>query len=238
VRRAGDIEEILTDELEARAQAVAQALRIRVELGEGVVATRVYGSEVLNEQEAANVRATEIATDRRLARELGITRDRQRDEERGLRIHVPSFRRGDQHVILMELQVPAGTDRGSIAHVTVDYKDLLARRNRTAEVGVEAERTRDREAAVASTQRPVKRTVLAFSAGDALETAAPRSTTAISRPPALRWRSAASSCLRRAISGTTARASATRSSSRATTACSDPRGRAGTTTRAARWSWR
>ena len=168
VRRPGDIGDILTDELEERAQAVAQALRVRVELAEGVVATRVYGSRVLDEQEESRVRRTEIASDRRLAAELGIARDRQQDEDRGLRIHVPTFRRGDQHVVLMELTVPPGTRTSQIAHVTLDYKDLLSRENRTATTDVEAARTRDREAAIASTSRPVKRTVLAFQAGDAL----------------------------------------------------------------------
>jgi len=168
VRRAGDISDILTDELEERAQAVAQALRLRIELGEGVVAHRVYGSRVLEEQQAAAVRQTEIATDRRLARELGIARDRQQDEDRGLRIHLPTFRRGDQHVVLLELEVPAGTSASRIAHVTLDYKDLLSQGNRTTTADVEAERTTDRQAGIASTQRTVKRTVLAFTAGDAL----------------------------------------------------------------------
>lgn len=172
VRRASDIGAILTDELEERAQSVAQALRLRVELGEGVVATRVYGSRVLEEREAARVRATEIATDRRLARELGIVRDRQRDEDRGLRIHLPTFRRGDQHVVLMELEVPPGTRAATVANITLDYKDLLSRGNRTTSVAVRATRTRDGEAALASTQRTVKRTVLAFAAGDALSAAA------------------------------------------------------------------
>lgn len=171
VRRAADISDILRDELEERAQAVAQALRLRIELGEGVIARRVYGSRVLEEQQAQAVRRTEIATDRRLARELGIARDRRQDEDRGLRIHLPTFRRGDQHVVLMELEVPRGTHASRIAHVTLDYKDLLSRGNRTAEVDVEAERTRDGDAALASTQRTVKRTVLAFSAGDALRSA-------------------------------------------------------------------
>lgn len=172
VRRASDIGGILADELEERAQAVAQALRLRIELAEGVVATRVYGSRVLEEREAARVRATEVATDRRLARELGIARDRARDEDRGLRIHLPTFRRGDQHVVLMELEVPPGTRAAEIARVTLDYKDLLARGNARANVEVRAERTRDREAATVSTRRTVKRTVLAFAAGDALSSAA------------------------------------------------------------------
>ncbi len=171
VRRSSDIATILGDELEERAQAVAQALRLRIELGEGVVATRVYGSRVLDDQQAARVRRTEIATDRRLARELGITRDRQEDEDRGLRIHIPTFRRGDQHVVLMELEVPPGTRTDTIAHVTLDYKDLLSRGNRSAEVDVQARRTRDREAAVGSTEPTVKRTVLAFSAGDTMRSA-------------------------------------------------------------------
>lgn len=169
VRRSADISEILQDELEERAQAVAQALRLRIELGEGVVARRVYGSTVLDQQQEAAVRRTEIATDRRLARELGITRDRQEDEDRGLRIHLPSFRRADQHVVLMELDVPAGTSASRIARITLDYKDLLSQENRTARVDVTAERTSDREAVVASTRRTVKRTVLAFTAGDALQ---------------------------------------------------------------------
>lgn len=174
VRRAPDIGDILTDELEERAQAVAQALRLRIELADGVRATRVYGSRVLEEEERARVRRTEIATDRRLARELGITRDRREDEDRGLRIHLPSFRRGDQHVVLLELEVPPGTRAERLAHITLDYKDLSSRGNRTATADVRAERTSDREAATASTQRTVKRTVLAFSAGDALHGAATR----------------------------------------------------------------
>lgn len=172
VRRASDIGTILTDELEERAQAVAQALRLRIELAEGVVATRVYGSRVLEEREAARVRATEIATDQRLARELGIASDRARDEERGLRIHLPTFRRGDQHVVLMELDVPSGTKTAEIARVTLDYMDLLSRDNRSTNVEVRAERTQNREAATASMRRTVKRTVLTFSAGDALSQAA------------------------------------------------------------------
>ena len=162
------IRDSLSDELEERAQAVAQALRLRVELEDGVVATRVYGSTVLDEAQAQAVRRTEVATDRRLANELGIAADRQQDEDRGLRIHLPSFRRGDQHIVLMELRVPAGRRTHRVARVSLDYKDLLSRRNASDEVEVSASRTSDRQAAIASTRRAVKRTVLAFRAGDAL----------------------------------------------------------------------
>jgi Ca-activated chloride channel homolog len=172
VRRSADVARILTDELEERAQAVAQNLRLRIELAPGVRATRVYGSRLLAEDEARNVRATEIATDQRLARELGIARDRQRDDERGLRMHFPTFRRGDQHVVLMELEVPPGTDPASIARVSLDWKDLGRERNDHAAVAVAAPRARHGDAALASTVRQVKRTVLAFQAADALQAAA------------------------------------------------------------------
>jgi Ca-activated chloride channel family protein len=171
VRRPEDVRTILEDELRARVQAVAQALRVRVELGEGVVARKVYGSRLLSEDEHAAVRATEVATDRRIARELGIVADRQREEERGLRVHLPTFRRGDQHVILMELEVPAGTRAAEIATVTLDYKDLVRRQNDRVVREVRAERV-ETERAHASVVRGVKRTVLAFQAGEALQRAA------------------------------------------------------------------
>lgn len=174
VRRPGDVSDILQDELEDRVQAVAQALRLRVELGPGVTARRVYGSRLLDDEEHAAVRATEVAVDARLARELGVSRDRQQEEERGLRIHLPTFRRGDQHVVLMELEVPGGASGGTagVATVHLEYKDLGSRRNAATRGRVTAERDADREAVAASVRRPVKRTVLAFQAGEALQTAA------------------------------------------------------------------
>ncbi|MAC28582.1 MAG: hypothetical protein CMH59_19205, partial [Myxococcales bacterium] len=72
VARPSDVPRILADELEERAQAVAQALRVRVELAPGVVARKVYGSRLLAEGEAATVRRTERRLDARLEAELGI----------------------------------------------------------------------------------------------------------------------------------------------------------------------
>lgn len=174
VRRAADVSDVLEDELEDRVQAVAQALRLRVVLGPGVVPRRVYGSRLLNEEEHAAVRATEIATDRRIARELGVARDRQREEEEGLRIHLPTFRRGDQHVVLMELDVPGGRagSTAGVARVYLDYKDLWKRENGHAERVVTAERVSNRDDAMSSVQRTVKRTVLSFQAGETLQSAA------------------------------------------------------------------
>ncbi len=172
VRRPSDVAAIMTDELDDRIQAVAQGLRVQIKLKNGVIAEHVYGSRLLSESEHQAVRATEVAVDQRVARELGITRTRQREEQEGLRIHLPTFRRGDQHVILMRLSVPAGSGEVELAEVTLDYKDLI--RNRNASVTQEASATRvsDQDTSVASTDRNVKRTVLAFQAGETLQSSA------------------------------------------------------------------
>lgn len=172
VRRPEDVDAILRDELEERALAVAQDLRLRIVVAPGVIVHRVYGSRVLTDGEAAEVRRTEVAVDTRLARELGITRDRREDIDEGLRMHIPTFRRGDQHVVLLEIEVPPGTDTSRIAEVILDYKDLARASNEHGRVEVSAERTSDPDVATASLRRPVKRTVLAFQAADALQQAA------------------------------------------------------------------
>ena len=172
VRRPSDVAEIMTSELDERIQAVAQGLRVQIKLKNGVVAEHVYGSRLLSDSEHQAVRATEVAVDQRVARELGIARTRQREEQEGLRIHLPTFRRGDQHVILLKLSVPAGTTDLELAEVKLDYKDLI--RNRNASITREAEVTRvtDQDTSVASTERNVKRTVLAFQAGETLQSSA------------------------------------------------------------------
>jgi Ca-activated chloride channel family protein len=172
VRRPEDIEGILRDELEERALAVAQDLRLRIVVAPGVTVRRIYGSRVLSDAEEAEVRRTEVAVDERLARELGIARDRTEDVDEGLRMHIPTFRRADQHVVLLELEVPRGTATTDVARVVLDYKDLASAANETRTVEVTAERTSDREVATTSVRRPVKRTVLAFQAADALQQAA------------------------------------------------------------------
>lgn len=96
VRRASDITGILGEELDKRAQAIAQALKVKIVLAPGVVARRVYGSRLLSTQEHAAVRGTEVSTDARIARELGVAADRAKEDTEGLRIHLSTFGRGDQ----------------------------------------------------------------------------------------------------------------------------------------------
>lgn len=172
VRDAGDIAQTLDDELQAHLTSVAQALRLRIELPEGVGLSRVYGSRLLDDGERRIVRQSERITDARLARELGIAQNRRRDEERGLRMHIPNLRHGQQHVVLLELSVPAGIGTEALAKVTLDYKDLTSRGNGRAMVLAGAERVADPGRAAESVRRRVKRTVLAFQAGQALQRAA------------------------------------------------------------------
>jgi hypothetical protein len=147
---------------------------VRIVPAPGVNVTRVYGSRLLSDEEHAAVRASEVAVDRRLARELGIAQDRRQEADEGLRIHMGSFRRGDQHVILMELDVPGGAigSQASLARVELDYKDLGRRSNENTLREVAATRVGGRDESLDSTSRPVKRTVLAFEAGEALQAAA------------------------------------------------------------------
>jgi Ca-activated chloride channel family protein len=173
VRDPEDIAEVLTDELDERAQAIAQALRVRVELAPGVSVLRVYGTQALGEAERAEVRATELATDARIAEELGVLEDRD-EEAPGIRMHLPTFRRGDDHVILFELEVPPGEGTGQVdlARVFLDYKDLVREENAHEETRIGARRVGERRDALASMRREVRRTVLAFSAAEALSDAA------------------------------------------------------------------
>jgi hypothetical protein len=74
------------------------------------------------------VREAEQSIDQRLARNLGIQADRGEDEE-GIQIVIPSFYAGDTHVVLLDV---IAENPGSIADVTLRYKDVVYLRNGVA----------------------------------------------------------------------------------------------------------
>jgi len=120
--------QLVTTELLASSRAVARAVRLRIRLAPGVKLVQVLGSHPLDEPQAQRVREAEQSIDQRLSRNFGITADRGQDEE-GIQIVIPGFYAGDSHVILLDV-VAQGP--GSIADVTVRYKDLLYMRNEVA----------------------------------------------------------------------------------------------------------
>ena len=128
LQKAEDAEKLIAKELLSSSKAVARAVRLRIRLSKNVKLVEVLDSYRLDEPSAQRVREAEQSIDRRLSRNFGIVADRGEDEE-GIQIVIPSFFAGDSHVILLDV---VAEQSGSIADVTVRYKDLLYLRNGVA----------------------------------------------------------------------------------------------------------
>jgi Ca-activated chloride channel family protein len=161
-------------ELDARLVPAALAVEVRVRLRPEVAATKVYGSRVLDDREAAQVRAQEVSADKHAERRHGIERDRQQDAAGGMRFFMPSFARDDRHALLLALQLPPGVGDRAIGSVEVRYKDRLLGRNVTKELPLRIRYGRGDAESAATIDRSVLRTVQAFAAGDAILAAAGR----------------------------------------------------------------
>ncbi len=123
-RVLGSIDEadaLVQSEVEAVSRVVARAVRLRVRLAPGVSLVDVIGSRRLDALETQRVREAERAVDRELARRLGITSDRDDDED-GVQIVLPAFYAGDRHAVLLDLVVPGP---GPVADVSLRWKDLV-----------------------------------------------------------------------------------------------------------------
>jgi protein TonB len=132
VDRASDGPGVIDRELSSASRTVARAVRLRIQLAEGVRLVDVLGSEPLSARESARVRAEERAVDLRLARNLGIEADRGKDED-GIQIVIPAFYAGDAHSILLDV-VAEGP--GPIAEVTARYKDLVQLENTVSRASI------------------------------------------------------------------------------------------------------
>ena len=171
---AAQIAPAFARELDARLVPAALAVEVRVRLRPEVAATKVYGSRVLDDREAAQVRAQEVSADAHAARRHRIKRDRQHDAAGGMRFFMPSFARDDRHSLLVALQLPPGVGVRAIGSVEVRYKDRLLARNVTKEIPLRVRYGRSDAESVATIDQSVLRTVQAFSAGDAILAAAGR----------------------------------------------------------------
>lgn len=132
-----DATSIVDRELSAGGRTVARALRLRIQLAEGVELVDVLGSAPLSSRETARTRSEEKAIDERLARNLGIEADRGKDED-GIQIVIPAFYAGDTHSILLDV-VASGP--GPIAEVTARYKDLIQLQNTVARASLALSRS-------------------------------------------------------------------------------------------------
>jgi Ca-activated chloride channel family protein len=169
---AAQIAPALEKELEARLQPVAQALEIRVRLRNDVAATKVYGSQALDDDLAALVRAQEVAVDAQVKKAAGIAKDRDEDAKGGMRFFIPAFARGDRHAMLLSVHVPAGSAPRVIASIEIKYKDRVTKKNVTREIPVKIEYAKDEASSAQTIVSSVSGTVQAFSAGDSIVRAA------------------------------------------------------------------
>ncbi len=173
VRDADAVAAVFERELEDLTHVVAKAVYIRVELDPSVTLVRVLGSRELDEGETAAVREDERTIDRQVYEDLGITRDRQTDpDERGVKMVLPHFYLGDSHVLLLEVDVPAGNRDAKIADVHVKYKDVVFAKNREESASVSVGRAESKSEMVASTVRSVRKNRLGYQTGEALLAAA------------------------------------------------------------------
>ncbi|MDH5493842.1 MAG: hypothetical protein OEY14_17970, partial [Myxococcales bacterium] len=165
-----DASRMVRAELRAASEVVARALRVRIRLAPGVRLLEIFGSYRLDEADARRAREAELATDRRLARALGIEADRDPEED-GVQILIPAFYAGDEHIILLDLLAPGP---GPIAEASLRYKDLLRVSNGEARAELRLARGNSRPG-------PAARGVLENRLGHALAEALEEAAAAIAR---------------------------------------------------------
>ena len=157
----------LAKEMDSRLVPAALGVEVRVRLRPDVSPIRVYGSRALEQAEAAQVRAQEVAMDKNASKK-GIAQDRQDDTVGGMRFFMPAFARDDRHALLMQLQVPAGVGERSLVSVEVKYKDRIRKKNVTEEYPVKIEYAKDDAESASTANASVVATVQAFLAGDSI----------------------------------------------------------------------
>ncbi len=165
VQDLASIAAILAQEIELRAQPVARAVELRVRVAPGVRLLQTYGSRRLGEAEAARVRGSEVAIDRRAERHDRIRADRQVDAHGGMRFFIPGFARADSHTMLLELEAPPGHGQQALATVELRYKDRVRGANHVEELVVRVDTAGSAEASAATESPSVARTVLGFRTG-------------------------------------------------------------------------
>jgi len=164
VDRASDAPGVIDRELSSASRTVARAVRLRIQLAEGVLLVDVFGSEPLSARESERVRAEERAIDLRLARNLGIEADRGKDED-GIQIVIPAFYAGDAHGILLDV---VADGPGPIAEVTARYKDLVQLENTVSRASLALPRS---EALPGPLETSVDKDYLEYRVAEALQAA-------------------------------------------------------------------
>ncbi len=173
IRSGDDTQRVFAKELEDLTHVVAKAVKLRIRLADGVGLVRVLGAAQLDADQTRQVKAQEKRIDRHVYEELGIAANRQQDrDEPGIKLLIPAFYRGDSHVVMLEVAVPPGQGARPVADVYLKYKDLVTMANREARATAAITYTDSRPEMVASVNRGVKKNLLGFQTGEALQEAA------------------------------------------------------------------
>ena len=165
-------EKAISGELEDYTHVVASDVLMRVKLASGVKLIRVYGAKELDDAATAKVKADEELLDDRARKDAGIAENRSKDDEEGIKTLIPQFYLGDAHIVLMEVEVPAGTGVRPVADVFLKYKDLIFTRNGTEKETVTIETAPTADAQIRSLDSSVKKNILGFETGETLVEAA------------------------------------------------------------------
>lgn len=169
IKAGADTQTVFGTELDELTHIVAKAVKLRIQLAEGVGLVRVLGSTTLNAEQTKQVKNEEKKIDKKVADELGITANRQHEkEEPGIKLLIPDFYRGDNHIVMMEIAVPKGQGTRKIADVFLKYKDLTNHSNQETKTGASIQYTANRAEMIASINRNVKKNLLGFQTGEAL----------------------------------------------------------------------
>ncbi len=166
-----DAKKVFAKEFDDLGQVVARAVKVRIVLAPEVGFVRALGQNVLDAKAVQATRRQERKIDQKVYDELGITKNRK-EEEPGIKMLIPNFRRGDSHVIMLEIQAPKGRGTRKLADVHLKYKDLVYRANREEAQPISVQYAPDRGQVVASINRSVKKNLLGFQTGEALTLAA------------------------------------------------------------------
>jgi Mg-chelatase subunit ChlD len=171
VKDGADATTVFAKELDDLGEVVARAVKVRIVLAKDVGFVCALGQNVLDSKAVQATRRQERKIDQKVYDELGITRNRKEDEP-GIKMLIPNFRRGDSHVVMLEIQAPKGRGDRKLADVHLKYKDLVYRANREEAQAVTVQYASDRGQVVASINRAVKKNLLGFQTGEALTLAA------------------------------------------------------------------
>lgn len=174
LRDAEQITSALSTEIDRRLDPVATAVEVRVRLKKDIGLLRVYGSRRLTGEETARVRAQEVAADKQAEKRDHIAKDRQDDQEGGMRFFIPAFAPNDSHALLFQVAVPPGEGSRGLAIVELKYKDRVTKKNVVDEFPIKMSYAANDAASGATIDPSMARTVQGFAAGETLSDAANR----------------------------------------------------------------